>query len=249
MKPITITFARWLLVFGDPRKLLRWIYLPKFFAHWRKYQAIGGGPLRFADSYPCLEDWVSSTPFDPHYFFQGAWLARKLVASEVKLHVDVGSSVLSIGMVSAYVPTVFVDYRPLNARLSDLLNVGGSIVSLPFASASIASLSCMHVLEHIGLGRYGDPLDPDGANRAGVELARVLAPGGELFLTTPVGRERVCFNAHRVFAFQSLVAMFPQLQLVSFSCVDDNGQFSDNVAMESAESYEYGCGMFHFRKP
>ena len=52
--------------------------------------------------------------------------------------------------------------------------------------------------EHIGLGRYGDPLDPLGTRKAAAELQRVLAPGGQLLFSLPVGRPRVEFNAHRV---------------------------------------------------
>lgn len=249
MNQIFRTAARWLVLFCDPRKLLACVYLPRFVKHWRRYNVKGSGQLKFTDSYPCLTDWIASTPFDPHYFYQGAWLARRLVESKPKLHVDVGSSVLTIGVVSAQVPVVFVDYRPLTAKLSNLLNVGGSIVALPFATASINSLSCMHVLEHIGLGRYGDPIDPDGPRKALSELVRVLAPGGRLYLTTPVGRERVCFNAHRVFSPTCLPDLMPELSLNLFSWVDDTGQFNICGLPDDALANEYACGFYEFEKP
>lgn len=249
MSPFIHTATRWLMVFADPRKLLAWAYLPRYVKHWRQFQAKSGERLRVADSYPCLADWVSSTPYDPHYFYQGAWLSRRIAEAKPELHVDVGSSVMTVGVMSAYVPTVFVDYRPLNAQLPNLLNVGGSIVSLPFATASIGSLSCMHVLEHIGLGRYGDPLDPDGARKAAAELARVLAPGGRLYLTTPVGRERVCFNAHRVFSPTRLPDLLSGLSLRAFSWVDDAGQFHSVDQPGDAVANEYACGFYEFEKP
>lgn len=242
------TFIRWLMLFADPRKIVSWAYLPRYLKHWRQYQSRSDVRLRVEDSYPCLFDWVTSTPFDPHYFYQGAWLSRCIAEAKPGLHVDVGSSVLTMGVMSAHVPTVFVDYRPLNAQLPNLLNVGGSIVSLPFSTASIESLSCMHVLEHIGLGRYGDPLDPEGARKAATELMRVLARGGRLYLTTPVGRERVCFNAHRVFSPTGLCALFTGLSLRAFSWVDDAGQYHSAGQPSDAVANEYACGFYEFEK-
>lgn len=239
---------RWLMALIDPRKLISWVFLPRYLKHWNQYQVLSGKKLFVNDSYPCLTDWISSTPYDPHYFYQGAWLSRCLSLSRPVFHVDIGSSVLTVGVISSFMPTVFMDYRPLNAKLPNLFNIGGSIVSMPFADASIKSLSCMHVLEHIGLGRYGDPLDPDGPRKAAAELSRVLSKGGRLYLTTPVGRERVCFNAHRVFSPMGLLDMLPGLSLRTFSWVDDSGHFYEGGRPEDAVTNEYACGFYEFEK-
>ena len=69
----------WVMAFLAPRPLVGLFYLPRYLRHWREYTSRAAGPaLRFADSYPCLGDWTSHTPFDPHYFYQGAWLARRV---------------------------------------------------------------------------------------------------------------------------------------------------------------------------
>lgn len=143
---------------------------------------------------------------------------------------------------------VFLDYRPLAVKLSGLQSVAGNAAILPFPDDSILSLSSLHVIEHVGLGRYGDPLDPEGTRRAAVELQRVLRPGGRLFLSVPVGRERVCFNAHRVFSPSTVSAFFQKLQLKSFSLVDDSGQLNEGVPLEAAVNLDYGCGLFEFVK-
>jgi hypothetical protein len=105
---------RWLLPFFDPRALLRLAALPRFFAEMCAFKrdAAGAATVRFGDTYPCLSDRTSSTPFDPHYFYQGAWLARRVAANTPTGHIDVGSSVLMISVLSAQVPTTFVDIRP-----------------------------------------------------------------------------------------------------------------------------------------
>ena len=96
-------------------------------------------------------------------------------------------------VLSAGVPMVFLDYRPLSVKLSGLRSVAANATNLPFASNSLSSLSSLHVIEHVGLGRYGDPLDSTGTKRAASELERVLQPGGRLFLDFPNGRFPIDF--------------------------------------------------------
>jgi SAM-dependent methyltransferase len=198
--------------------------------------------------HPCLGDWTTHTPFDPHYFYQGAWLARNLAVKKPDHHVDIASSVLTISVLSGFVDTTFVDYRSLKANLSGLKSIPGDILNLPFTDNSIGSLSCMHVIEHIGLGRYGDPLDPMGSIKAAKELQRIVTNGGSLFLSVPTGRERVCFNAHRVFSPNTVVSMFSEMTLVDFAFVNDKGEYLDKQSLESVGTCEYGCGLYHFEK-
>jgi SAM-dependent methyltransferase len=195
-----------------------------------------------------LGDWTSTTPFDRHYFYQGAWLARCLAQDQPSGHVDVGSSVSLVSVLSAVTDTLHIDYRPLEVELPGLRCMAGDILKLPLADESVSSLSSLHVIEHIGLGRYGDPIDAQGSRKAAVQLARVLRPGGCLYVSVPIGRERICFNAHRVFAAESVVAMFSSLQLEEFAFVDDRGAFQHRASLESVKGLEFGCGMFKFTK-
>jgi hypothetical protein len=246
---IRLLTRNWLLALLQPKPLIGLLYLPRFFRHWIEYarKAKAQKP-RLLDSHPCLSDWCSHTPFDPHYFYQGAWLSRKVVQSKPEHHVDIGSSVLTISILSAAVNTIFVDYRPLKASISGLISVAGDILMLPFPNDSVKSLSCLHVIEHIGLGRYGDSINPDGSIEAAIELQRILCTGGKLYVSLPIGRERTCFNGHRVHAPESVVRMFRQLNLVEFSYVDDEGCLRENQTTGSANALNYGCGLFHFEK-
>jgi len=241
----------WVTAFVDPRRVIGIMNLPRYLVDWRRYNRLAGiQKLNWQDSFPSLTDWTSLTPFDAHYFYQAAWIARRLTCTKPLWHVDIGSSVMMIGVTSAIAPTTFVDYRPFRAQLAGLQSLAGDLMTLPFADDSVPSLSCLHVIEHVGLGRYGDKLNPQGSYEAGCELARILGRGGRLFLSTPVGRERVQFNAHRVFAPETVVAMFKDLELVDYALVDDQGRFRDHQYPISMHSFngEYGCGMFEFVK-
>jgi len=242
-------FRNWGLALLYPRPLLGLKYIPGFFRDMLRYRAMKSGEVvNFRDMHPCLQDKVRRTPFDPHYFYQGGWLSRRIHAARPGLHVDVGSSVMMASVISGGVKTLFVDYRPLHADLDGLSSVAADIVHLPFADDSVTSLSSLHVIEHIGLGRYGDRLNTRGSLQAAVELQRILRPGGRLYISVPVGRARVCFNAHRIFSPHEARAMFSSLSLAEFSFVDDAHRFHENSELDEVADMEYACGMFVFEK-
>ena len=186
-----------------------------------------------------------------HYFFQDLWAASRLYEAGVRRHVDVGSRLDGfVAHVLPFCDVTYVDVRPLDAPIPRLTFIRALLTSLPFASGSIPSLSCLHVVEHVGLGRYGDPVDPDGYARAAGELVRVLKPGGTLLFGAPVGRERVCFDAHRVFDPDTVVRIFPGLRLAEFSLIDDTGRWrATGASFADARACSYGCGLFRFEKP
>jgi Caenorhabditis protein of unknown function, DUF268 len=223
----------------------------KFLSSWRAYSQLPDAePLRFEDSYPCLFDSTATTPYDAHYFHQAVWAAERIVARAPEEHVDVGSDIYFAGILSVSVPVAFVDIRPLNVVLPRLHPLAGDLLDgLPFGDGSIDSLSCLHVAEHIGLGRYGDELAPDGTRRACIELQRVLAPNGRLYFSLPVGRPRVCFNAHRIHAPRQILAYFADLELEEFSLVGDDARLVYDADLDAAGSLDYGCGLFVFRRP
>ncbi len=200
---------------------------------------------------PRLGDNTTGTEFDRHYVYHPAWAARILAETKPAEHVDISSTLYFCSIVSAFIPTHFYDYRPADLRLDNLVADHADILALPFADESVASLSCMHVVEHIGLGRYGDRLDPEGDLKAIAELKRVLAPGGNLLFVVPVGRARIMFNAHRIYSFDQIRSYFKNLDLIDFSLVPDNredGGLIRKATSAMADAQEYGCGCFLFRK-
>ena len=214
------------------------------------YRAMPGGEsVRDEDLFPQLGDWREVHELDAHYFHQDTWAANRIAELRPGGHVDVGSRVDLVGFLTALTDVTFVDIRPLQVDIERLTCVTGSILDLPFADRSLESVSCLHVAEHIGLGRYGDPLDPAGSRKAMAELQRVVAPGGHLLFSGPIGRPRVCFNAHRIHDPLAVLELFGELELVEFAVVDDAGRFTRQRDPAAYRNLTYGCGMFLLRRP
>lgn len=207
--------------------------------------------LRAKDAWLCLGDATELTGFDPHYVLHTAWACRVLAESRPTQHVDIASSLYFVGTASAFVPIRFYDYRPAHLGLSGLTSDRADLTNLHFADASIESLSCMHVVEHVGLGRYGDALDYDGDLKAVAELRRVLAKNGQLLFVVPIGGEaRIQFNAHRVYTYRQVLGMFPDLELAEFALIADDGRETGlvrNASEAQANLQRYGCGCFLFK--
>ena len=198
------------------------------------------------EDYPCLSDSSSKTDFDSHYVYHTSWAARKLLENKCELHFDIGSDIRFVTIASAFQKIEFLDFRPAHITLSNLSCGHADLTKLVYKDQSIKSISCMHVVEHIGLGRYGDEINYNGAIIAMQELQRVLASGGFLYFVVPVGRPTVKFNAHRIFDPKFIEYQFSELTLLEFSFVNDDGKFIENTNPTQAQHENYGCGCYLF---
>jgi len=221
--------------------------LPAWGRFWRSYRqyrrlALPAQQPALARLHPCLGDDRGETPIEPIYFYQDSWAFERIVQRRPSAHVDVGSHHKFVAFLSKVVPLTMVDIRPLALPLESLHFRQGSILDLPFEDGSVSSLSSLCVVEHVGLGRYGDPLDALGTEKALAELKRVLAPGGDLYLSMPIDDEnRTYFNAHRAFTEAYLFGQFDRLQVVEKRYV-----FADRFLHQPAEGFGIGC--YHLQK-
>lgn len=218
-----------------------------FAAEYRRFRRLNRGSrftLRGGDILPALTDRTSATPIEPIYFLQDTWCAGKIAAGRPASHVDVGSAIRAMALIAQFVPIRFVDIRRIDIEVANLSFQCGSILQLPFADRSIASLSSLCVIEHIGLGRYGDPLDALGSEKAAAELTRVLANGGDLYVSVPVDdASRVYFNAHRAFARDYVLALFSELQLI-----EERYIYGRTLCEHYRPAGGFGTGLYHFRR-
>lgn len=192
---------------------------------------------------PCLYDNTGTTQIEPTYFYQDAWAFEKIVQAQPAQHVDVGSHHKFVALLSKVVPVTMVDIRPLSLPLPSLHFQEGSLLAMPYADSSLESISSMCVIEHIGLGRYGDPLDPEGTEKALAELKRITAPGGSLYLSVPLDDiNRTYFNAHRAFSEEYLLSLF-----APFAVTERRYIFEQEFSEKRGAGFGTGC--YHLRRP
>jgi hypothetical protein len=200
------------------------------------------------DVQPCVNDNTTVTNFDAHYVYHPAWAARIVETIKPAKHIDISSTLHFCSILSAFVPTEFYDYRPAKLNLSNLLSKEGDLNHLPFETGSVESISCMHTIEHIGLGRYGDKIDPDGDLKAIAELQRVVKSCGNLLLVTPLGKSSLRFNAHRIYSFEMINNLFNDFELKNFSFVDDLDHYVEDADPSIVKKSSFGCGCFWYVK-
>ena len=254
---VLTTFRLIASITGDPRRVLRAVrgirpYIRNLIAFARSQSATDASlRLNLRHLYPCLTDrYEDGGTASGHYFHQDIWAARRIHEAEPAEHYDVGSRVDGfIGHLLAFREVTVIDIRPITSSQPGLHFLQASVLNLPLPSGAVPSLSSLHAMEHVGLGRYGDPVDPSAYFVGMRELARVLAPGGRLYFSVPIGRQRVEFDAHRVFDPRTIVEAFSDLRLVEFSAVDDSGAFEEHAAMDAFRSSWYSCGLFVFERP
>ncbi|MDH5672673.1 MAG: DUF268 domain-containing protein [Myxococcales bacterium] len=207
--------------------------------------------------YPCLNDRnQQSGQANGHYFHQDLLVARKIYEANPTHHVDVGSRLDGfIAHVASFREIEVFDIREEPPTVPHV-----SFRRMDFMSESLRlseycdSISSLHAIEHFGLGRYGDPIRPDGHLVGLTNIHRALTPGGKFYLSVPIGPQRVEFNAHRVFALRYLSDLLSEnYEIDSFAYVDDRGTLHENAdlcspaALQNFSCY-FGCGIFELTK-
>lgn len=193
-----------------------------------------------------------------HYFHQDLLVARDIFEAKPRRHIDVGSSIYGfVSHVAAFREIEVLDVRPLSTTVPGIIFRRQDVLSIDreFYESS-DSLSCLHALEHFGLGRYGDVIDPDGWAEGLRSLFQILEPGGCLYLSVPTAQiQQTVFNAHRVFSLPylrgALVSMF-QVERLSVILDDGSVLFDVDPYSEAASDsfgMEYGCSVWTLRKP
>lgn len=219
-----------------------------FWREYRKFRRMNhGSPFELQSRHwlPCLTDRTTFTPVEPTYFLQDSWFARRIAAQRPVRHVDVASSAKSMALIAQFIPVTLVDIRPVEIEVENFSFLTGSILALPYADGVLPSVSSLCVIEHIGLGRYGDTLDARGSEKAAAELLRVLAPGGNLYVSVPVDAEcRIYFNAHRAFTRDYLLSLFPGLTLC-----EERYIYGQTLMTTYEPQRGFGTGLYHLCRP
>ena len=191
-----------------------------------------------------------------HYFHQDLLVARRIFERQPEKHVDVGSRVDGfVAHVAVFREIEVVDIRPIESEVPNITFLQDDLMKSRLGLVDYCdSLSCLHALEHFGLGRYGDTIDSEGYIKGFNALSRILRSGGTLYLSLPIGSERVEFNGQRVFSLRRVVDLFRnEFRLTAFSYVDDIGHLHENISefengLIDDFGLQYGCGIFELTK-
>jgi hypothetical protein len=257
----TLTKLHWFLstqLGFDLRRLLRSLRgIPSFVVDWWRFRKGYAGTLTWL---PCLHDrYEEGGTTKSEYFWQDLLVARWIFAARPERHVDVGSRVDGfVAHVASFRDIEVFDVRPISTRIPGVVFKQADLMrsdSLPDSGKGYCdSLSCLHAIEHFGLGRYGDPIDPAGHERGIANMALLLQPGGTFYLSTPIGRDRVEFNANRVFDPASIIRLVEShgLALHKLMVIGRGGVVREMQAtpetLQSLAEAPYNLGMFVFTK-
>jgi len=200
-----------------------WRTLPAYVAQLRAMRRAFPGEIRIQ---PCLlESGLEGGNVRNEYFWQDLFVAQQVHQACPQRHLDVGSRLDGfVAHVASFRPVEVMDCRPLPVKMPNIRCHQGDLtrmesIPLPQHGKEYAdSISCLHAMEHFGLGRYGDPLDPEGYKKGFIHMARMLCPGGRFYLSVPVGRERIEFNANWVFHPGTILDLASGLGLILKDC-------------------------------
>lgn len=205
---------------------------------------------------PYLTDFGSTAGSSRgHYFHQDLIIASSIYNNKPLRHVDVGSRIDGfVAHVASFRKIEVIDIRHLSqSPYENIKFVQANIMDLKsVVENSTDSLSCLHAIEHFGLGRYGDPLNPDGHKIGFINLINMLKPNGILYISFPIANtSKVIFNAHRIFS-PTEIMKWPnsnQLELINFDMVDDEGCLHRSLDIYTLNhNLKYGCGIYTFKK-
>ena len=187
-----------------------------------------------------------------HYFAQDIWVAKKIYEYNPVEHYDIASRLDGfIAHLLVFREVNYIDIRPLPYSIEGLKYVKGDATKLDvFPDNSLESISCLHAMEHFGLGRYGDQVDPDGYKKFASAICNKIKDGGHLYLGVPVGpKDRCVFNAHRIFAINTIIGLFNELKLVDIGIVQGNDMIVTKIDNSDYEKVkDFSCGLFEFVK-
>ncbi|GHV49188.1 hypothetical protein FACS1894181_07470 [Bacteroidia bacterium] len=191
-----------------------------------------------------------------HYFYQDLHVAQRIYQNCPQQHIDIGSSIGGfVAHVASFRKIEVLDIRPLEKNIRNVTFRQCDIMNLKTEEMECTdSVSCLHALEHFGLGRYGDPINFDGYLSGFQNIHKMLKPKGKFYFSVPLGKQRTEFHAHRVFSLKYLLEMItPYYEIDAFSYIDNNNEFYEDIKISEENisnncNCRFGCAIFELTK-
>ncbi|MBP3603854.1 MAG: DUF268 domain-containing protein [Lachnospiraceae bacterium] len=205
------------------------------------------------DERPILTDKYKTMGIANQYFWQDLWAASLIGNKKPQEHFDIGSRLdgFIAHIIAMSIPITVIDVRPFPMKIVGLKTIVADATMLnEIEDESIESLSALCSLEHFGLGRYGDPIDPEACFKCFKQIQKKVKAGGYIYISVPIGREKLQFNAHRIFKATTIIEEFDKCELLEFSaCNEEEIEYKVDINKYDSEDNSGGrFGLFCFRK-
>jgi SAM-dependent methyltransferase len=229
-------------------------YYPRYLSELQKFKKLGG---IVSNKYKILTDYDEpSGSAKGHYFHQDLLVAQFIYNNKPYRHIDIASRIDGfVAHVASFRSIEMMDIRDINVpKIKNIEFLKKDLTNESDASKEITdSISCLHAIEHFGLGRYGDTVDPTGHIKGFNNIIRMLKPDGRLYISFPIGKKNeVHFNIHRIFHPKEIFNWCEQnnsLFLERFDYVDDFGNLNQNINLDKTDvDVSFGCGIYTFLK-
>jgi hypothetical protein len=226
---------------------------PRYITELYKFKRMGG---IVNNNHKSLTDYKEQAGISKgHYFHQDLLVAKYIYKNKPDKHIDIGSRIDGfVAHVATFRSIEIIDIRPL--KKSEHKNIKFIKKDLMFHKSIdekiTDSISCLHAIEHFGLGRYGDKLDPNGHIKGFNNIIKMLKKNGKLYISFPVGkRNEIHFNYERIFHPKDIFNWYDNkndLVLERFDLINDDGDLYENININKQLNVIYGCGIYTFRK-
>ncbi|MEI8054790.1 MAG: DUF268 domain-containing protein [bacterium] len=203
----------------------------------------------------CLGDYLQqSGNAADEYFFQDLYVAQKILRANPSIHIDVGSRLNGfVAHVASFREIIVYDIRSQHACVENIKFISKDFTETEQEVGVADSVSCLHALEHFGLGRYGDKISPTAFDDGLKNLFNLVSFLGYLYLSVPIGIPKIVFNSHRVLDPLRIIRLSKAhgFELVDFAYYSDQS-FTKSLEIESdidrLSKCGYSLGIFTFRK-
>jgi hypothetical protein len=229
-------------------------YYLRYLSELYKFKKLGGKVSKKKKILTDYDDQAGTA--SGHYFYQDLLVAQFICNNEPNRHIDIASRVDGfVAHVASFRSIEVIDIRDLDKpKIKNIQFLKKNLMNKSTIDQEITdSISCLHAIEHFGLGRYGDPIDPVGYLKGYNNIIRMLKPDGRLYISFPIGKKNeVHFNAHRIFHPKDIFNWAydeEKINLVRFDFIDDAGMLHQNISIDQKlPNLNYGCGIYTFKK-
>jgi len=238
----------------DARRFIALRYYPRYLSELYKFKKLGG---KVSNKYKILTDYNDQAgSVESHYFHQDLLVAQFIYNNKPNRHIDIASRIDGfVAHIASFRSIEVLDIRDMDTpKIKNIEFFKKDLMNKSTADQEITdSISCLNAIEHFGLGRYGDPIDPVGYIKGYNNIIRMLKPDGRLYISFPIGKKNeVHFNAHRIFHPKDIFNWCEQkneLILERFDYVDDFSHLHQNISLDKTNlNVTYGTGIYTFKK-